>query len=268
MHFQRFHFVDSALVALRAAEASFQKRLDQFPRERGPDHLSTQRKDIHVVVFNSLVGGEYVVNKSGPHTGKPYWRRWMHPRHCRRVLLRDPPCQRPRHWPEDHVIGVIVSRIQLMSAEVYDLVARASQQFRDLLFQNGVPHGPTQFLHAWCCLLEPVENMMSLLANVAKSVAEDDVRCSLPFTFEVGPNPARENEICAYKRGVRLDFKRFPMAFWMLALARQFGSPLLIGTCLATVFLPIRYHTVASRMFAFLCRGHKSSFCMKMPSLV
>jgi hypothetical protein len=34
----------------------------------------------------------------------------------------------------DHVIGVIVSWAQLMSAEVYDLVARTSQQLRDLFF--------------------------------------------------------------------------------------------------------------------------------------
>ena len=50
------------------------------------------------------------------------------------------------------------------------------------------------------------------------------------------------------------------MTFWMLALAGQFGSLLVIGTCLAAVFLPVRYHTVASRMFAFMRSGHESSF--------
>ena len=49
----------------------------------------------------------------------------------------------------------------------------------------------------------------------------------------------------------------------MLALAGQFGSLLVIGTCLAAVFLPVRYHTVASRMFAFIRRGHESSFLLE-----
>jgi len=68
MHFKRLHFVDSPLMACGAAESSFQKRLDQLPRERGPDHLATQTKDIHVVVFNSLVSGEHVMDQPCTHT--------------------------------------------------------------------------------------------------------------------------------------------------------------------------------------------------------
>jgi hypothetical protein len=136
MHFQRFHFVDSALVALRAAEASFQKRLDQFPRKRGPDHLSTQRKDIHVVVFNSLMGGEYVVNKSGSYTGNLIGAYGCAHSTAAKRYSAIHLASGHGVGKRDHVIGVIVSGTQLMSAEVYDLVARASQQLRDLLFQN------------------------------------------------------------------------------------------------------------------------------------
>ena len=59
-----------------------------------------------------------------------------------------------------------------------------------------------------------------------------------------------------------------PDAFRMLALAGQFGSLLLIGTGFAAVFLLLRYHTVASRMFAFVRRGHEYSFYLNMPSLL
>jgi hypothetical protein len=55
MHFESLHPVDSALVACSAAESSFEKPLDQFPRECGPDHFSTQTKDIHIIVFHALV---------------------------------------------------------------------------------------------------------------------------------------------------------------------------------------------------------------------
>jgi hypothetical protein len=136
MHFQRFHFVDSALVALRAAEASFQKRLDQFPRKRGPDHLSTQRKDIHVVVFNSLMGGEYVVNKSGSYAGNLIGAYGCAHSTAAKRYSAIHLASGHGVGKRDHVIGVIVSGTQLMSAEVDDLVARASQQLRDLLFEN------------------------------------------------------------------------------------------------------------------------------------
>jgi hypothetical protein len=64
----------------------------------------------------------------------------------------------------------------------------------------------------------------------------------------------------------RLDFERFSIAFRVLALAGQFGCLLAIGTCFAAVILSGRSRTVASRVFAFLCRGHESSFCLNMPS--
>jgi hypothetical protein len=57
-------------------------------------------------------------------------------------------------------------------------------------------------------------------------------------------------------------------ALRVLALAGQFGCLLRIGTCIAAVILSGRCRTVASRVFAFLCRGHESSFYLNMPSLV
>jgi hypothetical protein len=68
MYLVRLHLVDSTLMACGAAESSFQKRLDQFPRERRPDHLSAQTEDIHVVVFNALAGREHVMDEACAHT--------------------------------------------------------------------------------------------------------------------------------------------------------------------------------------------------------
>ena len=63
------HFIQAAFVALGTTEVSRQKSLDQFPGQRGPDHFSTQTKDIHVVIFDALMGGENIMDEPGPHTG-------------------------------------------------------------------------------------------------------------------------------------------------------------------------------------------------------
>jgi hypothetical protein len=46
----------------------------------------------------------------------------------------------------------------------------------------------------------------------------------------------------------------------VVALAGQFGCLLRVGKCVAAVILAGRSITVASRVFAFLCRGHAISF--------
>jgi len=66
---QRLHFSHSASVAYGTTEVSGQKGLDQFPGKRRPDHFSAQTKDIHVVIFDALVGGENIMDEPGTHTG-------------------------------------------------------------------------------------------------------------------------------------------------------------------------------------------------------
>ena len=56
-------------MAHRAAEASGQESLDEFQGERRSDRLSSQTEDIHVVIFNALMGGENVMDKPGTHAG-------------------------------------------------------------------------------------------------------------------------------------------------------------------------------------------------------
>jgi hypothetical protein len=80
------------------------------------------------------VGGEDVVYKSGPYTGN-----LIGADGCAHSTAAE--CYSAIHLASSHGIGhrddvirVIVLGAQLMSAEVYDLVARASQQLRDLFF--------------------------------------------------------------------------------------------------------------------------------------
>jgi hypothetical protein len=136
MHFKRLHFVDSSLVACGAAESSFQKRLDQLPGERGPDHLATQTKDIHIVVFNALVSGEHVMDEPCAHTGNFVGADGSpHATAAERHAATDCACG---YGPgqRDYVIRVVVSGDGSNRTEVYDLMGSIAQQIRNLLFQN------------------------------------------------------------------------------------------------------------------------------------
>jgi hypothetical protein len=120
------------LVANCAAEASLQKRLNQFPGQCRPDYLPAERKDIHVVVLNALVSGEHVMDETRAHTGNLVGADGgSHATAAERYsTINRAGGYGPGQW--DNVIRVIVSGAQLMSAEVHDLVARASEQLRDL----------------------------------------------------------------------------------------------------------------------------------------
>jgi hypothetical protein len=44
-----------------------EKSFDQFQGEPGPDHLSAKAKNIHVIVFDVLMGGELIVYQLGTY---------------------------------------------------------------------------------------------------------------------------------------------------------------------------------------------------------
>jgi hypothetical protein len=56
-------------MAYGAAETSDQESLDQFQGKRRTDHLSSQTEDIHIVIFNALMGEENVMDKLGTYAG-------------------------------------------------------------------------------------------------------------------------------------------------------------------------------------------------------
>ena len=53
---QRLDISQAALVAWRAAEAGGEKLLDQFAGQRRPDHFPAQTKDVHVLIFDAMMG--------------------------------------------------------------------------------------------------------------------------------------------------------------------------------------------------------------------
>jgi hypothetical protein len=65
-----------------------------------------------------------------------------------------------------------------------------------------------------------------------------------------------------------LHLQAYITALRVLALAGQFGCLLRIGACIAAVILSGRRRTVAGCVFAFLCRGHESSFDLNVFSLI
>jgi hypothetical protein len=136
MHFQRLHFLDSALMPNRTAEASLQKRLNQFPSQRRPNYLTAEGKNVHVVVFNALVSGEDIVNEPRAHAsnlvgadGRP------HTASAKRYsAINFGGGHSSGQW--DHVVGIIVAGARLKSPEVDNLICSFAEQIRDLLFQN------------------------------------------------------------------------------------------------------------------------------------
>ena len=123
---QRLNFRHAALMAWSAAESSVKKGFDQFPGERSPDHFSAETKDVHVVIFYTLMGRENIVDKCGAHTenficgdGCSYTAAAE-----RHSPLNFPRRDGPRQRNDE--VGVVISGIQVVCAEVHDFVRRAA----------------------------------------------------------------------------------------------------------------------------------------------
>jgi hypothetical protein len=56
-------------MARSAAEVSTWKGLGQLRRRRGPDHLSSQASNVHVVICHALMRGEDIVDQTGTYAG-------------------------------------------------------------------------------------------------------------------------------------------------------------------------------------------------------
>ena len=105
----------------------------------------------------------------------------------------------------------------------------------------------------------------TVIANVADGAM---ARFAFRF-FSEGLNIAQrfESQICVESHAP-LHLEAYITALRVLASAGQFGCFLRIGTCITAVILSGRSGAFTSRVFAFLCRGHESSFYLNMPSLV
>ena len=130
---QRLHFSHSAPVARSAVELSGQKGLDQFPCECCPNHFSSQTEDIHIVIFDALMSGENIMDEPGTHS--------------RNFIRGDGRTHTAatQRYPTSNLLGsdgsghgddeirVVISGVELMCAEVHNLVARAMELLRHLL---------------------------------------------------------------------------------------------------------------------------------------
>jgi hypothetical protein len=130
---QRLDFRQAALVAWSAAEVSGQKGLDQFPGERRPDHSLTQAKNVHIVIFDALVGGENIMDKPGTHPGN-----FVRGDGCSDTAAADG--HSTVHFSRGNGPGkgndevrVVVSRAQFVCAKIHDLMVGPAQQFSYLL---------------------------------------------------------------------------------------------------------------------------------------
>src|SRR5271156_4752253 len=121
--FQRLHFSHSVPVAWGAAEVRGQKGFDQFPGQRRTDYLSTQAEDIHPVIFDALMGGENIMDERGTHTtdfvrGDGRTHAAATQRHSSFQLSRG-----EDFGQTDDEVWVVVSAVQLVCAEIDDLVS-------------------------------------------------------------------------------------------------------------------------------------------------
>ena len=133
---QRLNFRHAALMAWSAAESSVKKGFDQFAGEGRPNHFPTETKDIHVVVFDTLMGGENIVDKRGTHTGNLVR---GDGRSYTAAAERHSPLNFPRRdgpRQRNDEVGVVISGVQLVRAEVHDFVSRATERLRHLFLQG------------------------------------------------------------------------------------------------------------------------------------
>jgi hypothetical protein len=105
------------------AEVRGQKGIDQFPGEGRPDYFSTQTEDIHSVIFDALVGGENIMDERRTYTtdfvcsdGRTHATSTQ--RHSAFHLSRG-----YGFGQRDNEVWVVVSGVQLVGAEVDDLVS-------------------------------------------------------------------------------------------------------------------------------------------------
>ncbi len=135
VNFQRPDLGQPALVAGSAAEVSRQEGLDELPRERDPEHFSTETTDVHVVIFDALVGTKDMVDESGTHAGNLVRGNGRSDtaaadRHTTFDLTRR---DRPRQGNDE--VGVVIVGAQLMRAKVHDLEASVLQRLHQKRFQ-------------------------------------------------------------------------------------------------------------------------------------
>jgi hypothetical protein len=133
--FERLHLGQAACVAWGAAETSRQKDPDQLPGQRGPDHFSTETTNIHIVIFDALMGTKDMIDESGTHAGNLVCGNGRsHTTAAERHSTFNIP-RRDRPGQGDDDIGIVIAGIQLVCTKIHDLEPGVIQRVREDPFQ-------------------------------------------------------------------------------------------------------------------------------------
>jgi len=114
-------------MAYGAAKARGQESLDQFQGKRRSDHLSAETKDVHVIIFDPLMGRENILDKPGTRSGN-FVR--GNRRSKAAVAERNAALNLPRGdglGQGDDEVWVVIPGVQLVCAVIHDFVPRATQ---------------------------------------------------------------------------------------------------------------------------------------------
>jgi len=133
--FQGSHLAEPSDMTFRTAEPGRQKRLQEVPRHGGPDGAAAHAEDIHIVIFNSLAGREVIMDQPRANPGDLVGAHGS-----------ADPAAADGHAPVDLPFGhgtrqrndrvrVIVGGVELMSAEIDDLMAGLAQLENQVFFQ-------------------------------------------------------------------------------------------------------------------------------------
>jgi hypothetical protein len=131
--FQRGYFAQATYVPFSPTELVREKRLNQVPGHGWSHGPAAHTDDIHVVVLHSLAGGEVVVNQPGADT-----RDLVGTHRSANPATADSDAathfsRGHRAGERDYHIGIIVSRIEVLGAEIDYLMPRCAKLDEQLL---------------------------------------------------------------------------------------------------------------------------------------
>jgi len=129
------HLAESTEMAGFLTILGTKKCLHKVPGHARTHGAPPHAEDVHVVILNSLLGREMIMNQAGPYTlGFIGTDRGPHTTATNRNT--------PLHLTSNHcsgqrrdIIGVIIARIQLMSPEVDNFMTRSFQLGDELLLE-------------------------------------------------------------------------------------------------------------------------------------
>src|SRR5262245_35554492 len=125
-------------MARRLAELGGQERLHEVPGSAWADRAAPETDDVHVIVFDALLGREVIIDQRGPNSRNLVGAdRDAHPAATESDPALDRACRHGLSERDDEV-RIVVILVQLVRAEIDDVVAGRAQ-LRDHILLQGEP---------------------------------------------------------------------------------------------------------------------------------